>query len=413
MSLQTQIIKLKDELDNGNLPLYSKDGSRNFLDEINPLNKKGVFSDYIKFLEDTINDKRFTQLTKSQQKSISDELNLIKQTGETKAEEILQDYGISLNNSKKMRTTLKSNNDYEPVLVLNPDTGVSEWDIANIYNLTPKAKATNGYETFRIYGENGRPQMVNIKGIPEDYDMKEQLAEAERQKIMDMMNLGNDFESLPADMRKQIDSVVNDNLAGLNTKGVRYYYHFPNGNIIMIDKSTGDRNIQNPQNGNKILFQNPITQENDFYTEVTYNQRSKELYDLQKETVKKYYKTLLKKQDLTSIDNDWVDKQLTDGKQMKEILNEITNLPDYLILQKLGQAMSFMPPEELQKIKQQNQTQPVRNMTPAPNMTPNVSMPGVGALPNASMARPGQSTERAGGIPSLADVRNMFKNLKV
>jgi len=413
MSLRGDTIKLKDELDNGNIPFY-KEGERNFLDLIDPLNKKGVFKDYVAYLEGIINDDRFGQLSKSRQNEIKKELRLIKQEGESQIEEILEDYGISFKNAKQIRSVLKQGFNYEPVLVLNPDTGIAEWDITHIGNLTPKAKATNAYETFRIYGENGFPQTINIKGIPERYDMMEMLEEQEQLSMMEMLGWGTDYDKLESDKKKFIDQKVKENLEGIETVGMKYYYHFPNGNIVVIDKSTGNRAEQNPQNGTKIPFKNPITQEDDFQTEIIYNPRTKELYDRKQELVTNSYRQLLKKETLEHNDKKWIRKQIEEKKSFNQIMDEITNLPGYMILQEAGQAMSFEKPEVLEQARQQ----PRAMMTPvSQGKTPVSPRPigfgGPGTLPQASMQRPGIGTEREGGISSLAGVRNIFKQMRV
>lgn len=366
MSIYSDAQQLKETLDNGDITFEE------FLSEITPNPQTGIWQDYINQLITIVNDDKFASLSKSRQNYFLKKLQVLKLGGDEPIQEIFNTVGINTNEGGFRR--LKNNILNGQVPVYNIET--SDWETVSPAELTPEAKAVNGYEEFNIYGNDGFPIKRYFKGVPR---------------------------------------VVKDEMGEEN---IWFDFAFPNGIVASVNKTDPDRKLQK----NSWRFSEGFTSDmfpegNDFINSVILNPNAKEEIDNKISASSRHYKYLLRKTELSGGENQWINDRVAEGRTLSEIIEDIKSLPEYIQGQinrpeRDMQSLNPLVPnpkqgtiENLQSLFNQTflRGQQTKNLPQG--------MPGPGSVPTASSIRPGEQTERTGGLPQLSDVRNTIRGL--
>lgn len=370
-----EIAENYDSLFTGDVNIYS------FLQYIDPLNSDSVLSEPLQKLEAIITSEQFQRLRISgKHKSETDKILkkywslLLPEGGTTGSqsglEKELELQGIHLSDLSKLRTELmdtyvddegRRGYTLRPgvTAVLDQSDGLTKWTSVSDQEVVSEL-ATGAITPFRIYNDLGLPEDVYIRGYLSASDSSDEFR--------------------------------------------RYNYYLPNGEVAVIDKTNVAEGMGPPQlqwdTGGMAFSENGSI-------EVTVNpeQRTsvdKRIVELQNEVrsitggAQPGRDTLINEMKTGKTFEDIADEALTQAQEMVLDTEKAKNILHGTIKERFAPfGIGGQQPPEGQE-----------QMT-GPRAT---GIRGPGNVPPSSLERPGEGTERSGGIQGIEDVRRAFRN---
>lgn len=378
MSFAIDLTKITTKLRNGEISY------KDFLDLTDPGNPDSVYAETLGHLQKIVNSSAFNNASAATRNLIKNEMDAL--LGYSSADssaaapltQLYQSLGIDpaalrLHRSELyIRTPEGIIDNHEVIAALDfSKGGPGNWTVIPSAELLPENMAKNGVVQVTMYDAKGLPGERTIIGFQPDKN-------------------------------KQL-----------------YQGYLPNVGVFQIDKRNVTPNITNlsaggPQFGVNATY-NPITGQNDIGFNVVTDQGA---YNQAREKASAI--TTMYSQLLGAIPSEtWVMSKIRGNASLDQVQSEITNSEPFILRGERGLNMSPAPIGNVAPPLASNPMQPEQpqnpNMsraiqTPAPPQQ--IGIGGPGSLPQASQNLPNQVGQQA-GLPSLADVRNVFRRLRV